>query len=667
MTAPVAHCDFETRSELDLRVVGLHQYARHPSTAPWCMAWAIGDAPVEVWYPDQPLPVALAEHVAAGRLVIAHNAPFELAIWNEVCVPRFGFPRLAPEQVECTMVAALAMGLPAGLDDAAMALGVTDRKDKEGHALMLRMARPRSTKGGEVVWWDQPEKIERLAAYCRQDVVVERAMHARLLPIGPEESRVWRADYAINARGVRFDRATVEGGLRLIGRMKEAYDRRLGEVTGGRVQTVSAIAALKEWVTEQGVPIDSVAKGELADLIPTLQDGPVREALTLRQEAGKSSLAKLDTMLEVATADDRMTNLYQMNGAGTGRWAGRKVQPHNFVRDVPRADVVEDALRRVREGDVAALELIHGPPLSVLSTCLRPLLVPAPGHVLVGGDWSAIEGRGVAWFAGEEWKLEMFRRADRGEGPGAYETTASKILGVPVAQITKEQRQKAGKVPELAFGYQGGVGAARAFGSKEPEAIVEGWKNAWRNEHPATVRSWYALQRAAIDACKHPGETFYAGAPGRQVRFKVAGSFLWCRLPSGRVMCYPYPKLLDGMYGPQLTYMTVPSQQDRQKGRIIDDPMNCAKWARVGTYGGSLLENVVQAFCADFLRGMLVWAEERGDPVVIHTHDDVYCEVPEARAEVTRAAWQERMNTPPAWAKDFPLRAEVEVTRRYGT
>lgn len=220
---------------------------------------------------------------------------------------------------------------------------------------------------------------------------------------------------------------------------------------------------------------------------------------------------------------------------------------------------------------------------------------------------------------------------------------------------------------ELAFGYQGGVGAARAFGSKEPEAVVEGWKQAWRNEHPATVRSWYALQRAAIDACKHPGETFYAGAPGRQVRFKVAGSFLWCRLPGGRVMCYPYPKLLDGMYGPQLTYMTVPSQQDRQKGRIISDPMNCAKWARVGTYGGSLLENVVQAFCADFLRGMLVWAEERGDPVVIHTHDDVYCEVPEARAEVTRAAWQERMNTPPAWAKDFPLRAEVEVTRRYGT
>ena len=663
-----AHVDFETRSALDLREVGLHRYARHDTTRPWMMSWAIGEDDVVTWFPPEPCPPRLRAHVEAGGHVVAHNAPFELEIWNCICVPQFGFPPLAPEQVSCTMVAALAMGLPASLDDAAGAMALPVGKDKEGHALMMRMARPRKRHDdGTFTWWDEPEKIIRLAAYCVQDVVVERELHRRLMPIGDAEQRVWLADYAINRRGVRFDRPTIEGAMRLIEQLKVEYDRRLGEITGGKVQSVSALAALKEWCGAHGVPVESVAKDELAALLKTLDDGPVKEALSIRAEAGKASLAKLDVMLEVATAEDRITGAYQMNGAGTGRWAGRKVQLHNLVRDVPSAEVVEDALRRFRDGDALGIDLIHGPPLTVLSQCLRPLLVPAPGHVLVGGDWSAIEGRGVAWFAGEEWKLDMFRKADRGEGPGAYETTASKILRKPVEEITKQERQKAGKVPELAFGYQGGVGAARAFGSKEPEAVIEGWKNAWRQEHPMTVRSWYALQRAAIDAVKNPGEVFAAGAPGRQVRFRVAGSFLWCRLPAGRVLCFPYPKLLDGVYGPQLTYMTVPSPDDRKKGRIIHDPNNTGKWARVGTYGGSLLENAVQALCADFLRDLLVWCESTGFPVVIHTHDDCYVEVPVERAEEARAAMQERMNTPPAWAKDFPLRADVEVTNRYGT
>ena len=664
-----AHCDFETRSDADLRAVGLHNYARHPSTDVWCMAWAIGDMEPQIWLPTQPLPRALAEHVANGGRVVAHNAPFELEIWNVICVPRYGFPTLRPEQCECTMATGYAMGLPGALEDAALALGLHMLKDADGRAVMLRMSRPRRVEpDGTLVWWDEADKRERLYEYCRQDVRVERALHERLVPLGATERRVWLADYRINQRGVQLDVATARGAEKVIAAVKADADRELTAITGGAVQTVGALAALKQWCTANGVAVTSLDKESLPDVIAAAPDGPVKRALTIRGEVGKASVAKIDVMLEVAGADGRLRNLYQYHGANTGRWAGRKVQPHNLTRDVPDAAEVEQVMAWLREGNAAAIDLVYGPPMTVLSRVLRPMFVARPGHVLVGGDWSNVEGRGVAWFSGEQWKIDAFIAADEGRGPGIYELTAASIAGVPVEQVTKEMRQKQGKVPELAFGYQGGLGAFRKMGKniKATDGEIEAWKVAWRTKHARVKATWYALQEAAINAVRFPGEKFNAGFPGRHVTFKVVGSFLWCLLPSKRALCYPYPKILDGEYGPMLTYMTQPGPDDRKKGRIIHDPNNSATWARVSTYGGSLMENVVQAFCRDMLADLILWADERGDEVAIHTHDDCYAEIPEARAEAARAAWQIKMNTPPAWAAGFPLNATVEVTKRYG-
>lgn len=665
------HFDWETRSAADLREVGLFNYVNDPTTDVWCLAWAIGAMEPAVWTPGMPLPRPLVDHVTNGGLAVAHNVMFDMEVWNAIGVPRYGFPELRPEQCECTMATGYAMGLPGALEDAAFAMGLKMLKDAEGRALMLRMARPRSKRGvTPIVWWDEADKIARLHEYCKQDVRVERELHDRLMPLSARERRVWLADYRINQRGVHFDRASVAGAAKAIEKVKEDYDRRIAIVTGGAVASVGSLLALKSWATENGCPLESVAKQELADTIARLPEGKVRDALVLRQEAGKASTAKLDVMLSIAGPDNRLRNLYQYHGAATGRWAGRKVQPHNLTRDVPEDPAeVEHILSLFRDGNAAAIDMIYGPPLSVLSRCLRPMFCAAPGHVIAGGDWSNVEGRGVAWFAGEEWKLNAFREFDAGRGPDLYKVAYGKSFNMPPDEVTKPQRQ-IGKVMELAFGYQGGVGAfatmGKTLGVKVSDAAASRFKVGWRAAHPRVKAVWFALQRAAIDAVKAPGTVTSAGFPGREARFKVAGSFLWCLLPSGRAICYPYPKVLDGEYGPMLTYMTQPGPDDHKKGRVIYDPANTGSWARVSTYGGSLLENIVQGFCADFLREVLLAADEAGWPVVLHTHDDVNIEAPEAQAEEARSWLERAMNTPPAWAAGFPLFAKVSLSRRYG-
>ena len=675
MSALVAHCDFETRSAADLKAVGLHNYARHPSTGVWCMSWAIGEMEPVIWVPGMDNPYPLMMHVLRGGTVVAHNAPFELEIWNVICVPRYRFAPLKPEQTECTMATAYAMGLPGALEDAALALGLHMLKDADGRALMLRMARPRRVEPtGEIVWWDEPEKVARLHEYCKQDVRVERALHERLVPLGPQERRVWLADYRINQRGVQLDVETVQGAVEAVDQLKGEYNVSMSFVTGGAVTSVSALAALKEWCAAQGHPVETLAKTDLPGIIQSLPDGPVKEALKIREESGKASLAKLDTMMAVAGLDGRLRNLYQYHGANTGRWAGRKVQPHNLTRDVPKlandkVDIegIERTFKWLREGNVPAIDITYGSPMSWLSRCLRPLFIAPPGKVLVGGDWSNVEGRGAMWFAGEEWKLQVFRDADEGRGPDSYRMTAGKIFKKRPEEITKNERQ-AGKILDLSMQYGGGVGAfknmARAFGVVETDRVIDSWKKEWRIAHPNVVRTWKQLEVASINAVREPGTVHFAGAPGREVRFKVVGSFLWCQLPSGRVLCYPFPRILDGKYGPQLTYKTQPGAADM--GRLIYDEGNSPVWARIATYGGSLLENIVQAFCRDFLAEHILWAEANDYPVVVHTHDDCYAEVAIARADEAQIEWQARMNTAPAWAQGFPLKADVDVLSRYG-
>ena len=677
MSQPL-HLDFETRSELDLKKVGLWNYARHPSTDVWCAAWAFDDDEPRLWmragmpFPDEDT-APMLDFVRAGGRLIAHNAAFELAIWNEIMAKRYGWPALKPEQTECTMVGCYAMGLPGALENAAMALGLTARKDLAGRALMLRMARPRSKAGvTPVVWWDEADKLAQLYAYCQQDVRVEREIHKRVLPLSETERRVWLLDYKINQRGVAIDRQSAEAAVVLADTMGTHYAAVLNTLTSGRVKSVNALIPMKDWLTERGVSADALAKQDVVDLLERDDlSEECRKVLTIRQDAGKASNAKFDKMLALAGDDDRLRNMYQYHGAATGRWGGRGVQTHNLPRVMPKAEQVEKILAHVRRGDHRAIDMIYGPPLAVVSSCLRSFFVAPEGKTLLNGDFANVEGRGQAWFAGEQWKLRAFEAADAGTGPGLYELAYSRMFGVPVESVKNpsEERQ-IGKVSELAFGYAGGVGSFRTmgkvYGVKVPDATADEFKHAWRAAHPAIRRCWYDIQNAAIAAVRSPGEPFVCGFPGRQATFKKVGSFLWCRLPSARVICYTYPKILEGDYEPELTYMTVPSPDDAKKMKIIYDSMNSASWARVGTYGGSLFNNIVQGFCRDFLAHVLLELDVLGAAVVMHTHDDVLLEVLVERAEGARTKMQEIMRTLPAWAVGFPLYTKVESMRRFG-
>lgn len=693
MSQPTLHIDFETRSELDLKQVGLYNYVRHPSTDVWCMSWALEEMEPLVF------PVAIndhktrladwAEHVRKGGRVVAHNAPFELAVWNSICVPRYGWPVLKPEQTFCTMAMCYAMGLPGALEDAALALGLHMLKDAEGRALMLRMCRPRSLN--PTVWWDEPEKLTRLYEYCKQDVRVERELEKRLMPLSDRERRIWLLDYKINQRGVAIDLPSVDGAIKLAAAMKEKYNDEIAEVTNNAATTCTALGPIKEFLAANGVPEaqTGLAKQDVTDILARDDLTPVaRRVLVLRQEAGKASTAKFDVMARHAGPDGRLHNLYQYHGAATGRWAGRGVQVHNLVRDMPKAKVVEQILELVRTGEHDVIDAVFGPPLSMVSRCMRSLFVAPSGKVLVSGDFANVEGRGQAWFAGEEWKIQAFIAADNKTGPGIYELAYSRMFSVPVESVKdpSEERQ-VGKVAELAFGYQGGVGSfhtmGKNYGVKVSDAKADEFKDAWRNAHPAIagvltagIRKdggkfyyrkggvWTAIQRAAIDAVLNPGETYTCGAPGRQAKFKMVGSFCWCLLPSGRAICYPYPKILAGEYGNQFTYMSVPGQD---KSQIIYDPKNVSNWARVGAYGGSFFNNIVQGFSRDLLLdSCLLPLDDAGATIVLHTHDDGNIEVETDKGEGARAAMEQMMRTPPAWAKGFPLYAKCKLMQRYG-
>lgn len=666
--------DFETRSPLDLKSSGLYLYARHPETDVWCMSHVFGDGPIRSWAVGENEDMAdVLNHVRDGGEVVAHNAGFELAIWNQIMRPRHGWPELKPGQVTCTMAACYAMSLPGSLESAAAALGLDVRKDVAGRALMLKMCRPKPNGG----WWDDPDMLRALRAYCNKDVAVERAIFNRVRPLSQKERGVWALSYTINQRGVPFEKASVAAAIKIVETQIGVYDREMARITNGRVATSTRIGKLKEWAADHGVVPGSLAKAELAELLEKELPARVREALEIRQKAGLASVAKLYSIVETGapTGDAlRVRNTIEYHAAGTGRFGGRGIQPHNFPRDLPEDPAeVEAIMRLVRAGRAGTIDLVYGPPIRVVSNCLRGFIHAERGNFLAGGDFSGVEMRGLAWLAGEEWKLRACREFDAGRGPDMYKLIYSHTFGTPVESVGRPQRQ-IGKVEDLAFGYQGGVGAcqtlAKTYGVKVSDTDADAWKLAWRAEHPRIKQYWYDLEYASLEAVRNPGVRFSVGAPGRKVTFKKNGSFLWCQLPSARVLCYPYPEIQDGTYGDVLTYKSVPSQDDIKKRRIwgaIEElpfgPDGSRQWARVHTYGGKLAENVTQAICRDLLVEAMLGLESAGYTVVLHVHDEI---VVEGRLEKSdRVKIEKIISVVPPWANGFPVAAKVWMNRRY--
>ena len=347
---PVLHLDFETRSPLDLTKCGVYRYAEHSATAIWLFAYRFGDGPILQWRPGDRTPHALLAHISADGRVAAHNAAFERTIWNSVlrrAESTTCWPRLTVQQMDCTMSRALAIHLPADLDTLAQVLGVIEQKDKEGYVLMRKMAKPRKTlPDGSYLWWDSPENLDRLGAYCEQDVATECAIDARLPPLSAAERLIWELDGVINDRGIAIDVPSVERCVAVLKVAQQRAHARMAALTSGAVQKCTNTGKLVAWLQGRGIPAYSIAKDVHADLLAgacVLDDETAAEVIRLRASAGKSSTAKFDKMLEVKCADGRARGLLRYHRAHTGRWGGDLIQPQNLP-SVGEEEDLEDVL-----------------------------------------------------------------------------------------------------------------------------------------------------------------------------------------------------------------------------------------------------------------------------------------------------------------------------------
>jgi DNA polymerase len=667
----IAHLDLETRSSCDLKACGLDVYSKDPTTDVHCAAYAFDDEPVQIWTAAQPCPERLRQHIEAGGLVYAHNAAFEIALTNEVLAKRHDWPTLKPEQCRCTMCMAYAMALPGSLENAAPAVGLTERKDGLGKRVMLKLCKPNVNNE---FWTPEtaPDDFRKLYAYCKTDVEVERALHHRLMELSEQEQAVWTLDHKINQNGILVDLGAIGKALALVAQEKTRLDGEILKVTGGVVGSCTEVQLLVKWIKSQGVKITGLAKADVLDALGGDDLPPqVRNALELRKEAAKSSTAKLVAMRDRAAGDGRIRGIHQYHGASTGRWAGRGVQTQNLPRCRPgiKPQDVEDIIAHLDSRDY--IDTFYGPTLDALSDSLRGMIIAPPGKDLVAVDFSNVEGRVLAWLAGENWKLEAFKNFDRGVGPDIYKLAYSRSFGIPVNEVTKEQRQ-IGKVMELALGYGGGVGAfqsmAKNYNVHFTDEQADQIKVAWRKAHPRIVAYWSGLEAALYTLTSGRPMTVGLGyGPGRSVTFKKAGSFLWCQLPSKRVLCYPYPEIREvttpwGEDKDALTYMTVVSNV---KAKILPDPSASGTWKRISTYGGSLAENVTQAVARDILAEAMLRLDQQGAKIVAHVHDEAVIEIAHDAPEDALKRIEAIFAEAPSWAVGLPMAAAGFRAKRY--
>ena len=639
--------DFETQSTADLRKTGAHVYAEHASTSVICMAYAFGNEPVQIWTRGEEFPQRVMDHVAAGQDVHAWNINFELAIWNNALTRQVpDLPPLDVEQCHDTMARAAYWGLPMSLDKAGPASGANFRKDKTGHGLMLRMSKPRRLNmDGTPVWWADTEqkKLDALKAYCVRDVETERSIAALLPPLPDDEREIWLMDARMNLRGLMIDLPLVNALQALTEASLKDLSRQMSEITKGEVTNVTTVAKLTAWLKENGLEVDSLAKADMGDLLkrPDLSD-PVRAALLTRQTAAKTSTAKLKAMLACAGSDSRVRGLVMHYGANrTGRWAGRLVQVQNLARPMKGLDT-DLAIKHVLEGaDAETIEFVHGKPLDVVSSCLRPCFVAAPGKTFAVCDFSAIEARVVAWLAGQKDILDVFA-----SGEDVYVFTANRI--------GSDDRQL-GKVAVLGLGFGMGpmkfVDAAKVYGITLTEERAREVVDAWRKANSKIVKFWYALESAARAAIERDEETEVGKVRVRMARGKLAGSMLII-LPSGRHLVYRAARLEFNEGRSQITYDGI-NQFTRN-------------WEPVRTYSGKLAENVTQAVARCLLADAMLRMDKRGMNIVASIHDEVVCEVPEAQGELAYKSMRTIMADGPAWAKGLPLGGAGWVGKRYG-
>jgi hypothetical protein len=651
------HVDIELRSVVNLTKCGVHIYAAHASTELLCLSFAIGSGPVQRWFPGDPVPGVFFE--AANDpdwTAFAHNASFEITIGKQILSLRHGFPVIPHNQYRCTQAAALALALPPKLKLLANVMNFKHRKDEAGERLMHAMTKPRKPKAGEDpngIYWVEDingDKIIRLSDYNCTDVEVEREADSRVGRLSDYEQEVWLLSHRINERGFHVDRALAEAALKIAEAAGPEIDDALSDITDGAVTGVNQIKRLKDWLKTRGVETASLDSDTIEELLEDENLKPaVRQALLLRAGGAQAAVKKIGALLARAGADDRIRGAFRYHGASTGRWSGEGYQPQNLKR--PEVDDLDAAIAAVSTGDYQLMKQLYPKPLSVVGDCSRAMITAADGHDLLGADLSSIEGVVAAWVAGEEWKLETYRQFNRTGDPRLepYCITACKIFGVPDGSYDKNSpERKVGKTCELAFQYAGGLRAWRNFSDKFTDEEVETFKHEWRSAHPKIVRYWREIDAAAVKAVHEIGVEVVCGP----VTLRSDDAFLTIRLPSGRDLCYPNPRLIC---------------DDRDNARVVYDDNASGKFAPCrggfGAYSGIWFENIVSGISRDILVEAMFRIEAAGFPIVLHVHDECIAEVPTGFGSETE--FLKLMTQPPAWAPDLPIAAKAWRGYRY--
>lgn len=640
----ILQIDLETYSSIDLIDCGVYRYVEAPDFEILLFGYAFNDEPVTVidLTAFEELPEKVRQALTdPGMIKTAYNANFE-----RTCISKHFGIKCDPLQWRCTSVWALALGLPSGLANVAEVLKLEMQKDAKGKALIKYFSapcKPTKVNGQRTRNYPHhdPEKWEEYKSYNRQDVVVEREVRHKLegFPIPEHEWNLWALDQRINDQGVRLDPVLFRQAIAC----NEQYEARLvkeaQDITG--LDNPNSLTQLKNWLAERGLDTpDGLSKDYMPGLLDAAPDEETRRVLELRQEMSKTSVDKFNAMDRSMCSDERARGLLQFCGANrTWRWAGRLIQ----VQNLPQNKIKDLALARetLRSGDFELVEILFGAPPFVLSQLIRTAFIPSDGCRFIVCDFSAIEARVIAWLADEGWVLEVFR----GDGK-IYEATAAQMFKVPFETIAKGQANYAlrakGKVATLACGYQGGPNALIAMGaltSGIAEEDLPKLVKQWRNANPNIVKLWYAAEEAAITAVQE--KTTVDLAHG--VRYRYEPGMLFADLPSGRSLAYVNPRIK-------------PEPKFNKDGLVFDGMDQVKKkWMSHRTYGGRLVENLVQAIARDCLAESMIRLDTEGYKIVMHVHDEVILDVPIGTGSLEHVTTV--MGKPINWAPGLPMRA----------
>jgi DNA polymerase len=637
--------DLETFSSINLSKSGVYRYVESPDFEILLFGYSADGGPAQVvdLACGEKLPPEIAAALTDESITKwAFNANFE-----RVCLSRFlGLPTgeyLDPAQWHCSMVWTATMGLPLSLEGVGAVLGLEKQKLCEGKDLIKYFCQPcaptKSNNGRTRNRpYHAPDKWATFKKYNARDVETEMSIQARLANFPVPES-VWNEyhlDQEINDRGVALDMTLVRQAIDMDGRSREKLTAAMKKLT--ELDNPNSVQQMKQWLADNGLETDTLGKKAVAELLKTAPE-PLSEALSLRQQLAKSSVKKYQTMETAVCADGRARGMFQFYGANrTGRWAGRLIQMQNLPQN--HLPDLEQARALVRCGDFEALELLYEDVPDTLSQLIRTAFVPRTGATFIVSDFSAIEARVIAWFAGERWRQDVFAK-----GGDIYCASASQMFKVPVEKhgINGHLRQK-GKIAELALGYGGSVGALKAMGALEMglnEDELPPLVDAWRQSNPNIVKLWWDVDRAALEAVrnKHTNST-------HGIVFSCQSGMLFITLPSGRRLAYVKPRIGENKFGGQcITYEGVGGTK---------------KWERLDSYGPKFVENIVQATSRDIL--CYAMRTLRNCSIVMHIHDEL---VIEADPRMSLQAVCEQMGRTPPWAKGLLLRADGYETDFY--